>query len=119
MYLRKERGRIKSELSLRTPVMVDVEGNESTIEDAVPSEVNIEKIICEKEFVNITLQLMRNLPYKQRTIAVKRIIQKDKNITQRDIQKKLGISKSYVSRIERKVLKNLRSQLSKEGYTDI
>lgn len=115
MYFRKEKNRIMRNVSLETPIAVDKDGNESTVEDVIPGDVNIEKSICEKEFVKRVLELVEVLPIKQKEITKRRLIMEEK---QNDIHKAMGISRSYVSKLERSALSSIRYQLRAEELTD-
>lgn len=115
MYFRKEKNRIMRNVSLETPIAVDKDGNESTVEDVIPGDVNIEKSICEKEFVKRVLELVEVLPIKQKEITKRRLIMEEK---QNDIHKAMGISRSYVSKLERSALSSIRHQLKAEELTD-
>ena len=109
MYLRSKK-KSSLDVSLSEPIDTDSEGNELTLIDIIYAEDNIAdeldlKIKSEKvrRFVNL-------LPDKrERLIIVERFgLDGNEPKTQKEIAKKLGISRSYVSRIEKKALERLR-----------
>ena len=112
MYLRSIRNQ-KSEVSLYEPVGVDKEGNEVTLLDLVGLD---EEDISEKVEQNEEkLQLYEKLDILEdkECFVIKCRYGLGNNIrkTQREIAKKLGISRSYVSRIEKKAVQKLRKEI--------
>lgn len=116
MHFRKIKHR-RDEVYISEPIDCDAEGNSLTIEDIYSSDVNIEqaaelKIDSEKLYRFIE----EELDSREREIICKRYGIADKNgkitkpMTQREIAKKMGISRSYISRIEKKALEKLRAR---------
>lgn len=116
MYFRKIKHQL-TEVSISDPIDSDAEGNALTLADICSSDINVEenvilKINAEKlyRFIN------EELDEREREIITKRygIPDKDgsicKPLTQREIAKKLGISRSYISRIEKRALEKLRAR---------
>ena len=110
--------KIQSEVSLHDPIGVDREGNEITLIDVIGNET--ESVIDE---VELKLQVKR-LYNKMKSVLKKR----EKTVlelrygllngtskTQREIAGMLGISRSYVSRIEKKAIKKLSKELEPES----
>ncbi len=111
MYLRSQKKR-KCEVSIHDPVGVDREGNEITLQDILGTENDIvaDKVEMSLEYEQ-TLQKMKVLSAREQDVLIMRFgLDHNKPLTQREIGKKLGISRSYVSRIEKKALEKLRSQ---------
>lgn len=111
MYLRSQKKR-KCEVSIHDPVGVDREGNEITLQDILGTENDIvaDKVEMSLEYEQ-TLQKMKVLSAREKDVLIMRFgLDHNKPLTQREIGKKLGISRSYVSRIEKKALEKLRSQ---------
>ncbi|MBE6070909.1 MAG: RNA polymerase sporulation sigma factor SigK [Clostridium butyricum] len=104
----------KSEVYLQDPIGVDKEGNEFCLMDILSSEKD-----CVLENVELNLQIKalykklgESLTKRESSILVMRYGLIDgKCKTQREIAVKLGISRSYVSRIEKKALKKLKKEL--------
>ena len=115
MYLRSCK-RYNGDLYLQDPIGVDKEGNEIIIMDIISSgNDNIEeqvdlKIQSKKLFEKIKTILTKREQY---IISLRYGLMGGEEITQREIAKKLGISRSYVSRIEKKAIKKLNEELNK------
>lgn len=111
----------KSNLSLSDPVGVDKDGNELTIidllaekEDSVFSQV--EKSIFREKFIQ---QLKGFLTDREFTIISLRYGLNDGvALPQREVAKKLKISRSYISRIEKKAIEKARENLNKDDFLD-
>ena len=111
MHLRSQKKR-KCEVSINDPVGVDREGNEITLQDILGTENDIvaDKVEISMEYEQI-LRKMYILNQREKEVLIMRFgLDGHKPLTQREIGKKLGISRSYVSRIEKKALEKLRQQ---------
>lgn len=104
----------KSEVYLQDPIGVDKEGNEICLIDVLSSEKDS---VLEKVESNLQIKLLynkigRNLSYREGQILKMRYgLEDGKCKTQREIAAVLGISRSYVSRIEKKALKKLKKEM--------
>lgn len=116
MYFRKEKPRTKHTVSLESPIAIDDEGNETTIQDILTADVNVEKIIYEKEFVNRVRELVSHLPYRQNQAAIRRFTPEKDKTKQKNIYEIYGISSSYMSKLEKMAMDKLKPQLTREGY---
>ncbi len=116
MYFRKIKHQL-TEVSISEPIDSDSEGNALTLADICSSDINVEedvmlKINSEKLYCFIE----EELDEREREIIAKRygIPDKDgrvcKPLAQREIAKELGISRSYISRIEKRALEKLRGR---------
>ncbi len=116
MYFRKIKHQL-TEVSISDPIDSDAEGNALTLADICSSDINVEedvmlKINSEKLYRFIE----EELDDREREIIAKRygIPDKDgrvcKPLAQREIAKELGISRSYISRIEKRALEKLRGR---------
>ncbi len=115
MHLRSTR-RIRSEVSLYDPIGVDKEGNEITLIDVLGTapDVVAEAVEnqCEQERLN---KQISRLSSREKWVLEMRFGMPDgSRKTQRDIAKILGISRSYVSRIEKRAIVKLGKNLSAE-----
>ena len=109
MYLRKNK-KIKKEVSIDQPLSYDVDGNELHLEDIIGTDKDlISKNIEEKNDKKLMLQEILNLKPRDREIMVLRYgLLGNDEFTQKEVAEKLGISQSYISRIEKKVIKKLK-----------
>lgn len=110
MYLRAERRRTSCESSLEDPVGRDSDGNEVTVGDRLSSGA---EDIQEQTFRHIYHQMLdeaieRTLDDREREVIELRYnLCGSRPLAQREVAQKIGVSRSYVSRIEKKALKKL------------
>jgi RNA polymerase sporulation-specific sigma factor len=103
--------RLAKEVYLYDPIGSDREGNEINLLDIIEeAEVDIvENIVLEDDIKKLYCIIGKVLTDREREIICLRYgLSNRKEVTQREIANKLGISRSYVSRIEKKALKKLR-----------
>lgn len=110
MFLRKNKKR-KGEVSFEDSLSYDAEGNELHLEDILGTDKNvITKKIEDKELEKLLYQEINYLKERDRQIMILRYgLYNNEDLTQKEIALKLGISQSYISRIEKKVIKRLKS----------
>ncbi len=112
MFLRKNKKR-KTEISFEDALNYDSEGNELHLEDILGTDDDI--VI--KEFENsmdkkMLAQEINKLDKRDKQIMVLRYgLNNTEEYTQKEVAEMLGISQSYISRIEKKVIKNLKNLL--------
>ena len=110
MYLRAK-NKTSKDMSLYAPIGTDKEGNQIQVMDVmVNEEVDvIEQLAMGEKMERLSEILSETLNGRELFIIINRygLFQKDA-MTQREIAKKLGISRSYVSRIEKKALEKLK-----------
>ena len=110
MYLRKNK-KINSEVSLDESLSFDAEGNELHLEDIIGTDSDIvTRNIEEMNDKKIMLEEIEKLNKRDKEIITLRyglLGQEEK--TQKEVAEMLGISQSYISRIEKKVIKRLRT----------
>ena len=110
MFLRKNKKR-KTEISFEDSINLDSEGNELHLEDVFGTEDNI----VEKEYESIVdkeclINEIENLSKRDKEILILRYgLYNKKEYTQKEVADMLGISQSYISRIEKKAIKRLKS----------
>jgi RNA polymerase sporulation-specific sigma factor len=103
--------RLAKEVYLYDPIGSDREGNEINLLDIIEeAEIDIiENIVLEDDIKKLYHIIGKVLTEREREIICLRYgLSNHKEVTQREIAGKLGISRSYVSRIEKKALKKLR-----------
>lgn len=110
MFLRKNKKRI-SEVSFEDSVNLDSEGNELHIEDIFGTEEDlVEKSIECKDDKALLQEEVQKLDDRDKEIIELRYgLSGKKELTQKELAEKLKISQSYISRIEKKVIKKLKS----------
>ncbi len=115
MYLRRNT-KIKTEVSIDEPLNVDWEGNELLLSDILGTEVdviyrNIEDEV-DKELLNKALNRLTN---REKKIVELRFGLSCEGIekTQKEVADMLGISQSYISRLEKKIIKRLKKEINR------
>lgn len=114
MHLRKV-SRRKCEISLDEPVNTDWEGNELLLGDIIGTDPDtVSQELEKKTEVEFLYKSMEKLSSKEKMILSLRYgLNGEEEKTQKEIADMLGISQSYISRLEKKVLIKLRDDLSK------
>ena len=109
MYLRKNK-RKKSEISFEDSLSFDSEGNELHLEDVLGTDADIvTKPLDEKVNKQILKEELSKLNERDKKIMMLRYgLGKEKEMTQKEVAEYLGISQSYISRIEKKVINKLK-----------
>lgn len=112
MFLRKNKKR-KSEISFEDSLSYDSEGNELHLEDILGTEEDIVTSGIEKETEkNLLLSEINRLKGRDKEIMVMRYgLFGTEAMTQKDVADTLGISQSYISRIEKKIISKLKNSI--------
>lgn len=113
MHLRKT-SKQKLEVSIDEPLNVDYDGNELLLADilSVPDEDVVEDL-CEDEQRKVMYQAISELKPREREIIKLRYgLDTGEEMTQKDVAVKLNISQSYISRLEKKIIKKLKNKLN-------
>ena len=114
MYLRRNL-KNRAEVSLDEPLNVDWDGNELLLSDVLGTEGDMiyKKIEAEVE-KNLLWQAMHKLNNREKTIVKLRFGLGDgQEKTQKEVADILGISQSYISRLEKRILKRLQREIRK------
>ena len=117
MYLRKNKKR-KADVSLDESLSFDSEGNELHLEDILGTEKDIvTKDLEENDMRKIMLKEIGKLNERDKQIMVLRYGLNDtKEYTQKEVAELLGISQSYISRLEKKIINKMKKEImSKTG----
>ena len=114
MFLRKKNRR-KQEVSFDEPLNVDYDGNELLLSDILGTEDDlVVQQVYQREDRRNLLKAMKALDSKERMILKLRYGLGCVEATQKEIADQFGISQSYISRMEKKILHKLKSQLMKD-----
>lgn len=114
MYLRNTR-KLKQEVSIYEPIGYDKEGNEISLLDVLTTDneiIDVVEMKMQEEKVRDKIDVLTRR--ERQVIEMRYGLFNGLKETQRDIAKKLGISRSYVSRIEKRALKKLIREISLE-----
>lgn len=112
MFLRKNKRR-KTEISFEDALNYDSEGNELHLEDILGTD---EDVVI-KEFENsmdkkmLAAEINKLEPRDKQIMILRYGLNNTEEYTQKEVAEMLGISQSYISRIEKKVIKNLKNLL--------
>ncbi len=108
MYLRKNKKR-KADVSLDESLSFDSEGNELHLEDILGTESDIvTKNLEENDMRKIMLKEINKLPERDKQIMILRYgLNGNDELTQKEVAELLGMSQSYISRIEKKVISKI------------
>ena len=107
--------RLKQEVSLSLPIGTDKDGNEISFNDILGTDTDeiVEDISLKIQVAKLYRAIAKQLsPREQRVIIQRYGLDGGEARPQREIAKQLGISRSYVSRIEKRALEKLRSGLT-------
>ena len=114
MYLRRT-VKLKSEISFDEPLNTDFEGNELLLSYILGNDCDtvyggVESNV-EKELLK---EALRKLPERERKIMYMRFgLGGKEEMTQKDVADSLGISQSYISRLEKKIIERLKKEISR------
>lgn len=112
MYLRKTY-RIRQEVSLDEVLSIDSEGNEMVLSDILTSDEEhvMDKMIKNEEIHNL-YKAVDNLKPREKEIIVLRYGLYDNDaLTQKEVADLLGISQSYISRLEKRIIDKMRLEI--------
>lgn len=114
MYLRKN-NKVKTEISIDEPINVDSEGNDLLLADILGTENDsVFKSIEESDNKKVLFSAIKRLNKREKIIMQLRYgFDGITELTQKEVADKLGISQSYISRIEKKVINNLKKSFLK------
>ena len=112
MYLRKA-SRIRAEVSLDEPLNVDRDGNELLLSDVLGTEDDLVSRNIEEEIDRelLRLALQRLSAREKRIVELRFGLNGEQEYTQKQVADKLGISQSYISRLEKRIMKQLYKEI--------
>ena len=111
MYIRKT-AREKSEVSLDEPINMDGDGNELLLGDILGTEEDVVfRPLEEAVDLSVLRQSLRQLPQRERELINMRYgLEGCKELTQKEAAQKMGISQSYISRLEKRIIQRLKKE---------
>ena len=115
MHIRKISGQ-KAEISLDEPINMDYDGNELLLSDILGTEEDTVSGRLEDD-VDLCLlrQALKELPDREREIVLMRYgLEGRKELTQKEVAQKMGISQSYFSRLEKRIMLRLRKEILRQ-----
>ena len=112
MFIRKN-SKIKMEISFDEPLNIDWDGNELLLSDILGTEENVTQNNIEKEVDFQLLNMaMDHLNKREKTIVELRFgLHNGDSKTQKEVAEEMNISQSYISRLEKKILKRLKKEI--------
>jgi RNA polymerase sporulation-specific sigma factor len=115
MYIRKTSSQ-KAEVSLDEPINMDYDGNELLLSDILGTDEDmILRPMEDAVDLHILRQAVKELPPREREIIQMRFgLNGCKELTQKDVAEKMGISQSYISRLEKRIMLRLRRELLRQ-----
>lgn len=113
MYMRKRSNR-QGELSIDEPLNVDFDGNELLLSDVLGSdEESVGQELEKREENRILRSAVEALPPRERQIIELRYgFLGEREMTQKEVADALGISQSYISRLEKRIIADLRKEIA-------
>jgi len=114
MYMRKNNNR-RTEISIDEPLNIDWDGNELLLSDILGTDNDIiSRNIEDQVDKKLLLLALEKLSERDRKIMELRFgLSRAKELTQKEVADLLGISQSYISRLEKKIIERLKREISK------
>lgn len=114
MYLRRN-NKLKSEISFDEPLNIDWDGNELLLSDVLGTEEDvITKNLETKVDKHLSQNALSQLNAREKQIMELRFgLVGEEEKTQKDVADMLGISQSYISRLEKKIIRRLKKEFNK------
>ena len=115
MHIRKISSQ-KAEVSLDEPINMDYDGNELLLSDILGTEEDmILKPLEDNVDLCVLRQAVRELPPREREIVVMRFgLEGHQELTQKEVAIRMGISQSYISRLEKRIMLRLKKELLRQ-----
>ena len=115
MHIRKISG-MKVEISLDEPINLDCDGNELLLSDILGTDGDeIARPLEDDVDLCVLSQALKELPTREREIVLLRFgLEGRKELTQKEVAEKMGISQSYISRLEKRIMGKLRKEMIRQ-----
>ena len=114
MHIRKISNQ-KTEISLEEPINMDGEGNELLLSDILGTDDDVVSRALEEDVDLCCLrQALARLPQREKEIVTMRFgLEGRQELTQKEVAQQMGISQSYISRLEKRIMVRLRKELDR------
>ena len=115
MHIRKTANQ-KTEVSLDEPINMDCDGNELLLSDILGTDEDMILRPLEDDVdLCVLRQALKELPDRKREIVLMRFgLEGRKELTQKEVAQKMGISQSYISRLEKRIMQRLKKELIRQ-----
>lgn len=115
MHLRKISNQ-RTEVSLDEPINMDYDGNELLLSDILGTDEDMILRPLEDDVdLCVLRQALNNLPRREKEIVTMRFgLEGQKELTQKEIADKMGISQSYISRLEKRIMNRLKKEMIRQ-----
>ena len=115
MHIRKISNQ-KTEVSLDEPINMDYDGNELLLSDILGTDEDIVSSALEDDVdLQLLRQALRELPPREREIVLMRYgLEGYQELTQKEVAQKMGISQSYISRLEKRIMQRLKKEILRQ-----
>ena len=115
MHLRKISNQ-RTEVSLDEPINMDYDGNELLLSDILGTDEDMILRPLEDDVdLCVLRQALNNLPSREKEIVTMRFgLEGQKELTQKEIADKMGISQSYISRLEKRIMNRLKKEMIRQ-----
>ena len=115
MHIRKISG-MKAEISLDEPINLDCDGNELLLSDILGTDGDeVSRELEDDVDLCVLRQALKELPSREREIVLLRFgLEGRKELTQKEVAEKMGISQSYISRLEKRIMTKLRKEMLRQ-----
>ncbi|MDO5154221.1 MAG: RNA polymerase sporulation sigma factor SigE [Eubacteriales bacterium] len=115
MHIRKTSNQ-KTEVSLDEPINMDCDGNELLLSDILGTDEDMILRPLEDDVdICVLRQALKELPDREREIVLMRFgLEGRKELTQKEVAQKMGISQSYISRLEKRIMQRLKKEFIRQ-----
>ena len=115
MHIRKISG-MKTEISLDEPINLDCDGNELLLSDILGTDADeIGRPLEDDVDLCVLRQALKELPAREREIVLLRFgLEGRRELTQKEVAEKMGISQSYISRLEKRIMGKLKKEMLRQ-----
>ena len=115
MHIRKISNQ-RAEVSLDEPINMDCDGNELLLSDILGTEEDmILRPLEEDVDLCVLRQALRELPDRERELVLMRYgLEGRKELTQKEVAQKMGISQSFISRLEKRIMQRLKKEFIRQ-----
>ena len=115
MHIRKISNQ-RTEVSLDEPINMDYDGNELLLSDILGTDEDmIQRPLEDEVDLCVLRQALGQLPDRERQIVVMRFgLEGRKELTQKEVAQQMGISQSYISRLEKRIMLRLKKEMLRQ-----